>query len=118
MRTALAVLFGFLAWPLFAQTALPAPAAGCAYVYPSPATASKCANIASRLKEPGRVFIRLFNESGDLVARLEEPHDSGVWSTFLNTCSFSPGAYLFQVTIRYGDGSVEKLKQGWFTVTR
>lgn len=96
---------------------VPAPTAGEAYVYPSPATPKSCAKIVYSMQEEGRAEVRVYHEEGTLVVRLSNRHAAGLQVVPLDPCTLAPGMYLYRVVLRYDSGLVEKLKSAWFVVS-
>jgi|GEM_PF-3188549 hypothetical protein len=85
------------------------------YAYPSPAR-NTCVYLTYQLPQAGHVDLRVYNERGNLVARLQEEALPGWQVKDLGLCRLPSGIYLHQVIIRYPSGETEILKGEPFAV--
>jgi len=113
--TALIPILLLLAFPSLLPGA-PAPAAGEAYVFPSPATPQSCPRMVFSMQEAGSATVRVYHEDGTLAARYSNRHAAGLQVLPLG-CVFAPGMYFYRVTLHYESGLVEKPPAGWFVVS-
>lgn len=93
------------------------PVMGQAFAYPSPAKGSEV-HIVYNMAEAGKADVRVWNDGGDLVARVEEEVPSGPQKTKVSISSFAPGIYLYKVIMTYSGDKVEKLETRKFAVSK
>jgi hypothetical protein len=86
------------------------------YAYPNPVKGC-CVNVVYRMEEPGTVEIRVYQEAGNLVNRVEEWKDAGVRVSRV-ACRQAPGYYFYRVTLRYDSGRTDVLSTGEFVVVK
>jgi hypothetical protein len=87
------------------------------FIYPSPAR-GPYATVAYKLKEPGRVRIRVWNAAAEWVAEVNEYKASGPQTSILTVRDYAPGVYLYRVLIDYNSGGHEQLSTVRFVVLR
>ena len=67
------------------------------------------------LQKPGDAVLDIFNERADLAAMVSDPGlPAGLHSSRVDLAGLAPGVYFYKVTLKYSDGSVERLKAGKF----
>jgi len=93
-------------YTFFAPPALNAPGPG-SYIYPSPAN-GPTANIVYTMAESGAVEIRVYNEVGNLVTRLEDTKPAGVQMSTIHTDRLAPGVYFYILNVNYASGNSDK----------
>lgn len=76
-----------------------------------PATGDSLQIVYSMAK-PGSAELDVFNERGDLAAKLRDSKVSGVQASRLDLIGFSAGVYFYRLFLRYDDGSSQALPPG------
>jgi hypothetical protein len=94
------------------------PSKGKTFAFPSPAKGDSL-NVAYNMSGgAGKVAIRIWNENGDLVAKVEENKPAGPQKSWIPIRDFSSGIYIYKVVMTYDSGSVEKLDAQKFGVAK
>jgi hypothetical protein len=93
------------------------PSKGRFFVFPSPVKGDWL-SVAYYMSENGRADVRLWNDNGDLVARMQEDKGSGPQKTRFPSAGFAPGVYLAKVVMTYDSGTVERTDVKKFTVSK
>jgi hypothetical protein len=92
-------------------------AAGKTFAFPSPARGERV-NFAYSMAESGKADIRVYNEAGDLVARIQDDKLIGTQTSRLSVRDFAPGVYIYKVLLTYASGKVESLEVQKFAVRK
>jgi hypothetical protein len=77
------------------------------YVYSNPAVGPEVHFVYS-MAEKGTAKIRVWNQSGDLVASLDDSKPSGTQQSDLGIQTFASGHYFYRVVLQYDSGRVDK----------
>ena len=92
--------------------------AGQVFLYPAPATGST-ATLAYYMAQAGTARIRVWNETAELVAVLNDSNKGpGPQTSVLNLAGFSSGVYIYKVDLQYLGGTAESLAPQQFVVIR
>jgi hypothetical protein len=97
-------------------TVTAAPAGSC-YIYPSPARGNQ-ATLSYQMAAPGKMEMILWNQNREKAADITDTKPAGAQTTAFSLLGFSPGVYLYSVTLLYDSGAIEQLKPGKFAVIR
>jgi hypothetical protein len=77
-----------------------------AILFPSPARGGSV-TVAYGMFAAGNATVLVWNDRGDLVAKVEQPQLAGPQVTVVQVGAFAPGVYLYRVDLNYGpQGSV------------
>ncbi len=94
------------------------PASDACYVYPSPATGDT-AWVVYNMPAIGTALVLIYNESGDLVAQVQESKPAGPQQqTGLNLFYYRRGVYFCRVFLTLENGDTKALKTFKFVVIR
>jgi hypothetical protein len=93
------------------------PPDGTAFIYPSPAPGS-LVHVVYTMPESGTARIRVYSESGNLVADFQQLEPAGLQQTPLDISYYNPGIYLYLVTLSLDSGAQTSLPMGKFAVVR
>ncbi len=88
---------------------------GTCYVYPSPVRNGH-ATLAYDMGGSGKMEMVIWNQNREKVADVTDHKPAGSQTTAFSLSGFSPGVYLYLVTLSYDSGSSVKLKPGRFAV--
>jgi hypothetical protein len=92
------------------------PAENECFLFPNPA--STWARVSYFMKGQGSVLIRIYNEAGDLAAKIEENRPAGNGTSLLDTSRMAPGVYLWLLTMNYSTGPAESFGVKKFLIIR
>jgi hypothetical protein len=93
------------------------PAGGDSFIYPSPVRGDQ-ATLSCRLSQSGRIELKIWNEARELSGEVTASRDAGVQVVPFDASRLATGVYVFQVTLDYGLGRLEKLPPRKFAVIR
>jgi len=85
------------------------------YIFPSPAN-GPTATIVYTMAESGNVNIRVYNEVGDLVTKVEDSKPAGPQLSTIHTDWLAPGVYFYILNMNYYSGVSDKRKLKKFVV--
>lgn len=112
------LLLGLLWLPFSSAFSFQVPADDACYVYPSPAT-GPAAWVVYNMPTPGSATVLIYNESGDLVAQVDEAKPAGPQQqTGLNLFYYHSGVYFCRVYLTMNDGTTKVLKTFKFVVIK
>lgn len=113
-RFAAIVMFLTALLPLYAAQT---PREDSCFVYPSPASGAS-ARVVYLVSDPGKAYVQVYNEAGDLVVEMQQLKPSGVQETVLDLTYYRKGLYICRVTLISDSMKVKKLRPFKFTVLR
>ena len=88
-----------------------------AFLYPSPAKGGNV-NVVYTMAGPGKTDVLVWNDRGDLVAKVEEGELAGIQKTKVPIGTFAPGVYLYRVDIHYASGNEVRTDVNKFAVSK
>jgi hypothetical protein len=88
-----------------------------AFLFPSPAKGGDV-NVVYTMKSPGQASVLVWNDRGDLVAKVQQEELAGVQKTKVPIGAFAPGVYLYRVDIRYAGGNEVRTDVNKFAVSK
>ncbi len=91
------------------------PGSGQCFIYPSPARGDH-ATLSYNMAGPGKMEARIWNQNGELAARLTDSKPAGVQISSFSLSSFAPGIYYYAVTLTYDSGQTQTIKIQKFAV--
>jgi hypothetical protein len=94
-----------------------APGAAEAILFPSPAKGGTV-TVVYGMYAAGLADVLIWNDRGDLVAKVETQQLSGAQKTVVPVGSFAPGVYLYRVDLKYGSGGEVRSDLKKFTVIK
>ncbi len=97
------------------DTRTPSSSGAGSYIFPSPAD-QPTASIAYTMAEAGTAQIRVYNEIGDLVTKLEDAKAAGVQVSTFRTAWLAPGVYYYLLNLKYNSGNSDERKLKKFVV--
>ena len=88
---------------------VPSPLGPGSYIFPSPAN-GPTATIVYTMAESGTVEIRVYNEVGDLVTKVNDNKSAGPQVSTIHTDWLAPGVYFYILNLNYNSGVSDKRK--------
>ena len=96
---------------------LETPKANSCFVYPSPASGDT-AWVVYNMTFSGTALVLVYNETGDMVAQIQESKPAGIQQTGLDLFYYRKGIYLCRIIQTYDSGAVNRVKPFKFLVIR
>ena len=93
------------------------PGSGGVFLFPSPAKGGSV-SVVYDMNGPGRAEVLVWNDRGDLVAKVEEQKLTGTQKTKVPVGGFAPGVYLYRVDIHYSGGNEVRSDVKKFAVSK
>ncbi|MGH7740070.1 MAG: hypothetical protein ACREL1_07990 [bacterium] len=86
-------------------------------IFPSPARGDHV-TLAYQMKSSGQMEMILWNQNREKAADITAAESAGEQKTSFSILGFSPGIYLYSVTLHYDSGASQKFAPGKFAIVR